>query len=137
MAGWNEWVLGYGARRQRDLLAMFGLNADSLSGLALGMLAGVGFLLGVLALAMARRRAVRLDPVAKIYRRFCRRLERAGVARRPSEGPVDFARRVVAARPQLRDSVERITALYVALRYADGDARVADFRRAVGAFRPR
>jgi hypothetical protein len=101
------------------------------------MLAMVVAMLGLLALWLARRRKVPTDSTARIYRRFCAKLARAGVARRASEGPLDFAARVVAARPQLREPVESITGMYVALRYAGGHMPEGELKRAVRAFRPR
>ena len=86
---------------------------------------------------LARRRQVPPDPIARIYRRFCAKLGRAGVTRRASEGPLDFAARVVATRPQLREPVENITGMYVALRYAGGNLPMGRLKRAVRAFRPR
>ena len=135
--GWNEWVLGYGTRRQHELLAWFGVDAGNLSALSIGMFATVGAMLGILALWLAWRRPMPVDPVARVYARFCRKLARAGVTRRGSEGPVDFAARVVSTRPPLREPVERITAMYVALRYGGKTNPLGAFRRAVGAFRPR
>jgi len=44
-------------------------------------------------------------------------LERAGVRRRAGEGPRDFARRAGSLRPALAPAVDRITELYVSLRY--------------------
>jgi len=136
-AGWNGWILGYGSRRQHELLALFGVDAGNLSALSMGMFAMVGVLLGILALGLVWRRPVPVDPAARVYGRFCRKLARAGLPRRGSEGPLDFAARVASARPPLREPVERITAMYVGLRYAGESIPVGDFRRAVGAFRPR
>ena len=62
---------------------------------------------------------------------------RAGVARRASEGPLDFAARVAIQRPQLGTDVHRITGMYVALRYGDNDSPMRAFRHAVSAFRAR
>jgi len=135
--GWNEWVLGYGTHRQYELLAYFGVDAGSLNALTVAMFTIVGALLGFLALWLVWRRPVPEDPVARVYRRFCRKLARAGVARRGSEGPRDFAARVALLRPPLGKSVERITAMYVAIRYAGESIPLGAFRRAVGAFRPR
>lgn len=135
--GWNAWVLGYGNLRQRELLGLLGMDASNLRGLAMSMLASVGILLAVLALALAKRRSPPLDPVARVYRRFCRKLARAGLVRRPWEGPVDFAARVARSRPQLRTPVAHITDMYVALRYAGEDDGLGEFKRAVGAFHPR
>ena len=136
-SGWNEWVLGYGSQRQRELLALFGVDSGDLSSLVMGMLAIIGIMLGILALGLTRRRPLAVDPVLRVYRRFCRKLARAGVVRRASEGPLDFADRVVSTRPQLRQPVNRITDLYVALRYAGNDSPIGEFKRAVSAFRPR
>ncbi len=135
--GWNEWVLGYGPRRQYQLLAMLGVDAGDLRALSMGMLAVVGVMLGILALWLARRVPLPVDPTARVYRRFCAKLARAGVARRAYEGPLDFAARAVFARPQLREPVERITDMYVALRYAGKNSPMGEFKRAVSAFRPR
>jgi len=135
--GWNEWVLGYGTHRQYELLAYFGVDAGSLNALTVAMFTIVGALLGFLALWLVWRRPVPEDPVARVYRRFCRKLARTGVARRSSEGPRDFAARVALLRPPLGKSVERITAMYVAIRYAGESIPLGAFRRAVGAFRPR
>ena len=136
-SGWNEWVLGYGTHRQYQLLAFFGVDAGNLSALTMAMFAIVGALLGFLALWLVWRRPVPEDPVARVYRRFCRKLARAGVTRRGWEGPRDFATRVASTRPPLREPVERITAMYVAMRYAGESIPFGEFRRAVGAFRPR
>ena len=135
--GWNEWVLGYGTRRQHELLALFGMDAGNLRALSMAMFAIVATMLGILALWLAWPRPMPVNPVARVYARFCRKLARTGVTRRGSEGPLDFAARVVAARPPLREPVERITAMYVALRYAEEAMPLAELRRAVGAFRPR
>lgn len=136
-SGWNEWVLGYGPSRQSELLAYFGVDAGNLSSLIMGMLAIVGVMLTALALWLARRRALPVDPVLRVYRRFCAKLARSGVARHAWEGPLDFAARVVSARPRLRGPVEQITAMYVALRYTDNHVPISAFKRAVSAFRPR
>jgi hypothetical protein len=55
--------------------------------------------------------------VQRTWLQFCRRLARAGLARRPDEGPRDFAGRVATARPALAGQVNAITELYIALRY--------------------
>jgi hypothetical protein len=59
--------------------------------------------------------------------------------RHPSEGPVDFARRVAAARPDLVPLTDSVTALYVAQRYAaerPGRAPLDELRRLVRALQP-
>jgi hypothetical protein len=113
------------------------VDADNLRGLSMIMLAVVGAMLGILALWLARQRPSPVDPVLRVYARFCAKLARTGLARRSCEGPLDFAARVVSTRPLLSEQVERITRMYVALRYADSHVPMGEFRRAVSAFRPR
>ena len=136
-AGWNDWVLGYGTRRQRNLLHLFGFGDASAGDLVMSMFAATAAVLAMLAVWLARRRSAPLDPTQRIYRRFCRKLERGGVTRRASEGPLDFAARAGSALPTLRAEVERITHMYVRLRYAGEPSHLHAFKRAVGAFRAR
>ena len=119
---WNIWVIGYDSERQRELLRRFGLTNDGPT-LATLLLAGVGAVSAILLLWLFRRpregdRAQRLWNVA------CRRLGRLGAARRPDEGPEDYARRVAAMHPSLAGVTNDITTLYIRARYA-GDERSA------------
>jgi transglutaminase-like putative cysteine protease len=132
---WNQWVLGYGPERQSQLLARFGLDADDALQLALGLGAAVGVLLGAVSLWLRRRRTP-ADTVLEAYRSFRRKLGRAGMAPRSTEGPLALARRVSRARPGMGRQVEYITALYVRLRYGAGDGDVRKLQRAVAQFKP-
>jgi len=131
---WNAWVLGYGPSRQRELLAGLGIDAASHAALVITLTTCLTVLLGLLALWLFARR-VRRDPVRAAYATFCARLARRGLTRRPAEGPRDFAARVAAQRPDLRESVHQITRDYEALRYGrGGDPR--PLQRRVALFRP-
>ena len=93
--------------------------------LAIALMVTAGVVLGLL-LAALTRPATAPDPLERIYARFCRRFSRIGLPRRASEGPVDYAKRVIAARPDLDVAVESFISLYLPLRYAAGD-RVQDY----------
>jgi transglutaminase-like putative cysteine protease len=133
---WNQWVLGYSAQRQASLLGRFGMDprnwADLASGLAL--LGGASLLL--VALLLWRRADRRPDPAARCYRRFCHKLARRGLPRRPEEGPLDYAARAAAALPGRTDEIWAITQDYVGLRYAGRGGTPPELCRAVRAFRP-
>ncbi len=132
---WIQWVLDYDARSQRRLLGRFGL--DPRDYLRLAAVLGAALLAGLAGVALwVRRRPRPADPALRLYRRFCARLARAGVARRPWEGPRAYARRAAAALPGERDRIEAITERYVALRYR-GDGGTGGLRRALAGFRPR
>lgn len=134
---WNQWVLGYSARRQAELLARMGLPDLGNGMLGAGLVLAVGAVVSITAVVLLRRRARHSDPALRLYDRFCARMARLGIGRGPSEGPLDFARRATSARPDLAAPIARITALYCDLRY--GRARQSereDLQRAVASFRP-
>ena len=121
---WDQWVLGYGPDRQYELLSRVGMRAPDWQSMAAGLLTGTGALLLFFALWMLRRPGRRIsDPAQAAYLRFCRKLERAGMHRGPGEGPRDFAEKVKRLRPEIAPAVERITGIYISLRYGSGGSR--------------
>jgi transglutaminase-like putative cysteine protease len=114
---WNQWVVGFNPERQLSLMARLGMRAPDWRSMAAWLLAGAGALLLVFGAWMLRRLAAASDPVLAAWRRFCRKLERSGLPRRPGEGPRDYCERVKGSRPALAAAVERITGLYISLRY--------------------
>lgn len=138
--GWNQWVLGFGPERQRELLARLGWPQLSWQGLATALAVGIGAVLIVLFAVMAwRHRAPGPDPVPILYQRFCDKLAHIGIRRAPHEGPLDFANRISGLRPDLAGRARRITQLYIALRYGDGDGtgQLDKLRSQVGRFSAR
>ena len=63
-----------------------------------------------------------------------RKLSQAGLSRAPGEAPGDFARRVVARRPDLEEPVLAITSLYQRVTYAGQPALARELRRRVKRF---
>ncbi len=123
---WNQWVLGYDQERQVSIFARLGFGIVSWQDLGIYLLVGVGSIVGLLALFTLGRRAQHTDKVARAYAVFCARLARIGIVRDSAEGPLDFAARAKALRPDLAPRIEAITRLYVALRYgADAQAEWA------------
>ncbi len=115
---WDLWVLGFDQEQQIGLLARLGFGIVSWRELAWGLAIGLGLLLGIIAaftLRPARRPAP--DKVQALYLRFCRKLEKTGLARLPTEGPLDFAERVRTQRPELAAGTDAIVRLYIRLRY--------------------
>jgi transglutaminase-like putative cysteine protease len=137
--GWNDFVLGFDASRQAQLLRPLGIDDIPPQGLVL--LFG---LVAVLALAAAiwlvTREARERDPVLRAWHRLGRRYRRLGLGREPHEPAGDWARRVTATRPQDMD-LNALSRRFAEWRYApchDEGARAA-FRglvRDLRAFRP-
>lgn len=114
---WNQWVLGYGAERQRQLASRLGLG-DSWQTLALTLVATASLVTLVVAVVMLRARARHpRDPVERAYRRFCAALARTGLPRAPYEGPLGYGARVAAARPRAAREALEFVSLYSTLRY--------------------
>ena len=137
-SNWHRWVLGYTQERQSYFMRLLGLSFLNGTRLAYAMVAVTGLVVAILLLGMLLRGRQKRDPVQRAYRRFCQRLQRRGLHRRPSEGPRDFAHRVSRADPALRPAVASITRLYIAIRYgrADSPANRRRLQLAVRNFRP-
>lgn len=134
-SGWNVWVMDYGREAQFQLLKKIGMETPNWLSAVIAMIAAIIFSLLLLsALWMHRRK--KQDPVVKLYNKFCNKLAKAGLARAPTEGPLDFSRRSIQERADLRDPVLRITAEYIELRYGYfSSTRLNHFRQRVTAFR--
>jgi len=119
---WNQWILGYDQRRQREVLSQLGLREPDWKAMTAIMAALCGaLLLGLTAWVLQRR--VREDPVLRAWNRLSRKLGRVDLARKVSEGPADYVRRVILARPELAPSLSVIASLYIDLRYGRLDGK--------------
>jgi len=119
-AQWNRWVLGYGPELQQEFLQRFGINDWSQMIIALTVIAST--ILGVIGLMLLRQFApARNEDVAlRLWHRAQRKLLRAGIAQRPSEGARDFAERVALEHPELAQPLRRAAQAYQQLRYLEG-----------------
>lgn len=113
---WNEWVLAYGPDRQKEFLSGFGFGPVDWSDMTIAMTIALGGL-GLLVAGLRWRSRIPRDPVVRAWQRFCARLARRGLARSAQEGPLAFAERVAASRPEMATSVREIGQLYAMLRY--------------------
>ncbi len=135
---WNQWVIGYSGERQFAFLSRLGMASLSWQQLAISMMTGIGLLIALYALFMLRHLFTRkADKTQTAWLNICQKLARAGLPRKPHEGPKDYAMRVSAARPELANTLEDLAARYCLLRYgrvqdehAQGEfmRRAANFR---------
>ena len=120
---WTDWVLKFDQARQRSLLRPMGIDDLNVRSSVLLL---TGAMVSVIALVMWLLLRVQwlggLDPVAREYARFCRKLARHGVPRQPWEGPVDFAHRAARAFTPAAGAISRITHLYIDQRYRRGSS---------------
>jgi transglutaminase-like putative cysteine protease len=135
---WNQWVLGYNPERQTQFLSRIGLEQATWQNMVIVLVASSGVVLLLLASTLLLRLVrKRREPVQRFYQAFCNAMARRGAPRRASEGPRDYAARISLQFPELRDAVQRVSALYMALRYGrkSGDTRLLrELRDAVRSF---
>jgi len=124
--GWNDFVLGYDASRQRRLLQPLGIpDLDSAKLIQLFVLA-VALSLGGMFWLTTRQERER-DPVLRAWRAMEARYRRFGLARERHEPAGRWAARVVAARPQSA-ALAGLSARFADWRYARGHGGTADAR---------
>ena len=132
-AYWNRWVLAYGPNLQQELMDR--LKLDSWQRMALALLGAMALSLGlVVALLLLRNRDPAPEPAAREWQRFCHRLAKAGLPRRPDEGPRDYAQRAARQWPEHAATIQAIAERYQALRYgrtSDGSNDIRALRHAV------
>ena len=136
---WEEWVVGYNFDRQRQFFNNLGYpNVDwrTLGFWLMAAIIGVG--IAVTIGLLVHERPARREASLLAWDRFCAKLAAAGLARAAHEGPLDYLRRVTAARPAIAGEAEEITRRYIDARYGQGASR-EDLRalaRLVKDFRP-
>jgi protein-glutamine gamma-glutamyltransferase len=120
---WNKWVVGFNQDRQRSVMEALGIKhvdwRELLQWLVLGLLVIGAVATTILLLQTFRSR---VDPLVTAYNLLCTKLMRAGYARAPHEGPMDFLKRIAAAQPALGTRVSPLFEAYATLRYAAPDA---------------
>jgi protein-glutamine gamma-glutamyltransferase len=133
---WQRGVVGFTRERQRGFFQDIGI--DQLPPWQLVVVAAtMVFAWGMAVLAVGRLRRSRYLPELVLWQRVCTRLARAGLARRPDEGPLDYARRAAARWPELGPLLTCIGDTYARLRYGPRDRRratlIGELRAAVTA----
>ena len=117
---WNQWVLGYNPERQREVLSRLGLDDPDWRTMTAALAVLCGFaLLVVTAWTLFHRSTA--TPAMCAWDAFCRRLAAQGMRREPWEGPLAFAARVGAVRPELGALTNEAAKLFADLHYGDGD----------------
>ncbi|HLS84040.1 MAG TPA: DUF3488 and transglutaminase-like domain-containing protein [Arenimonas sp.] len=137
--GWNDFFLGFNAERQASLLRPVGLDRASALQLATAFAIGAALALALTLWLMLRGRRPPRDALLTAWRRFDRRLARAGLARAAWEPPTRFGQRAAAAFPAQADALRELTARYARHRYGPADLSADERARLIAdleGFRP-
>ncbi len=133
---WAQWVLGYGPERQQLLMQKLGLGFVDWKKLTIILITTLGLAIGILTIYLLSRTVKAKDPAKNYYDRFCKKLARIGLPRQADEGPLDYATRIAASKQELTVPVQRITELYISVRYASNGEKLDALIKAIKQFKP-
>lgn len=130
---WRNQVLDFNLRSQFDLMRALGIDSPGWE--HLGWAFAAGLLLWLAWVALTLRRSVareKPDRIARAWLRALRKLEKIA-PRAPSEGAMDYARRVAAEHPHLGAPVTALATRYTRLRFGPEAANedIAELEREV------
>jgi protein-glutamine gamma-glutamyltransferase len=137
-AAWDRWVLAFGPDAQTDLLLSLGFRTPDLFQLLMLCFAAATLCMAALILAMRRQYRPGGDRASRHYAKACQRVGRIVRPRLASESPETFSQVIGASRPDLGADIDKITMLYLRLRYlaAHDPALESELARHVRQFRP-
>jgi len=134
---WNQWILGYNPKRQVKFLSRVGMKAPDWTSMTIALITGTGILMLILVATMLLQLRNHTDPVQVAYLKFCDKLAKKGILRKPYEGARDYAKRLAGLRPDISQTTNAISDLYIALRYGTLEKKeaVQELQRRVVEFR--
>lgn len=132
---WDRWILGYGAEKQTKLLKRLGIT--DWRSLALWLSGLLALILLAIALLILPRRGRKTDRALTLYARFLNKMARRGLIKLPTEGPLTFAHRARSFAPTSQAEIDRITEIFVKIRYGRGATSedIQKLDRAIKTFR--
>ncbi|MGJ0483152.1 MAG: transglutaminase TgpA family protein [Methylomicrobium sp.] len=133
---WQRWIINYNSVHQAKLLSELGIkDSRAMIYWLSAILSAITLLLSTLMLYQKRRKT---DPAVRVYQRFCDKLAAKGLVKGTGEGAKDFADRIRIALPQHADEIDRITGIFISLRYGKQPAPqdLKQLKRWVVSFKP-
>jgi transglutaminase-like putative cysteine protease len=126
---WRDTVLDFNLKSQFDFLRALGIESPDWE--HLGWAFAVGLLAWIAWVSLTLRRSVaryRPDRIGRAWLRATKKLSKVAAPRAREEGPLAYAARIAAARPDLAAHVQAIALRYARLRYgaSGGGAARAD-----------
>ncbi len=120
--GWNNWVVAFGSDRQSRLLSFFGWEVAGPARLVITMVAMILVIAAVIfllvPLLLKFRSSKNLDPLQRSWKRFIRKLDKAGFVSHPSMAAMELAANARGQFKYNEDVIFRIAELYTLCRYS-------------------
>jgi transglutaminase-like putative cysteine protease len=123
-AWWNQRVVGFDSRSQLALLEELGVRSPRLRDVGWAFAAALLGWLGWISWQLGRDpRPPPPDPLARGYRRLCRKLARIGLPRAEHMGPREYLEVIARERPDLVPQLAPLLTRYMELRYGPQSRR--------------
>ena len=117
-ASWAVFLLRFDLARQKELLALLGMEEVLIRALIVFLLLAVGFFLSLLYFFEAQKREP-LTVEEKIYRQLLRKLRKWKVEKSVNEGPLTLMNNLRSATPELAPKVEPILSRLILARFGN------------------
>jgi len=139
--GWNNWVVAFGAGRQSRLFSIFGWDMPGPAKLVMAMIAViliVGAAVFMLVPMLLQFRSSRSpDPLLRLWKRFTRKLAKAGFVARPSMAATELAQKATGQLKYKGDDILKIAELYTRCRYSQDSDNQQELSDLIRRFPPR
>ena len=132
-AKWNEWILAYGPDNQGRFMEWLGMEDPDWRKMMLTLIAVLAVLIAIISvLLFMRYRPPPRDEAARLYEKFTKK---AGIEPATGETPYVVASRIAGTGSDRAAQADRITGLYLDVRYGPaGASRLGELQAAVSAF---
>lgn len=111
---WQRWVINY-SNNQSNFLSSLGISG--IKSMAYWLFISLSLITAFLAWSILKNSRLKTDKELKQYQLFCKKLAKAGFHKNQGETAQSFSSYIQQQRPDLADKVEKITALFIKIRY--------------------
>ncbi len=119
---WNDWVLNYDERRQRNFLSKLDIGIESWSDMVFALIIALLSVTGLYwAVSWYRERPSKPETYEIYLNRLLRKMNKSGLEKRPSEDTRAFFKRVKSSDFQQKDQVSKVIELYNLIKYGRSD----------------
>jgi len=127
---WSRWVLNYDGQRQQQLFGQWIKELKPWK-LVLVVLSVIGVLILLLSAWLFRSPAQPTNPWDRLYRRFEKKLARAGLPRVYGEAPRAYGARAASIWPARATELKQIASLYEQAAFGDNQAVLPELEMAI------
>lgn len=112
---WQRWVINYTGDNQSKFLSSLGIH--DIKTMIYWMVGCIAVITLFLSWTILKNKRQKPDKVLLLYQQFCKKLAKAGFHKESSETAQNFSLRIQKQYPELADKANKITAIFIKLRY--------------------